>query len=87
MSLHGDKMKSYDRLLNLKRNLVVSKNSNGDITVYYEYSYIKVNGVLIGLYGKGKTFEEACDDYLNLISGKTLIFETLSGNREEIQVL
>lgn len=67
--------------------LIVSKNINNKIIVCYNHCDIKGDGVLIGKVGKGNSFEEACADYLNIISGKTLVFYAGSERRREVTIL
>ena len=81
-------MKASEKLLNLeKRMLKVGKNINGKVYVHYESCDVKDGCFLIGTYGTGNNFEEACEDYLNKISGKTIVFNAESSNREEVKVL
>lgn len=81
-------MKASEKLLNLEgRMLSVGKNINGKTYVHYERCDIKDGCFLIGSYGTGNSFEEACEDYLNKISGKTIVFNAESSNREEVKVL
>lgn len=81
-------MTAADRLLKLESHpLDVIKNIDNKYSVHYRDSYIKGNGVLYGKYGTGKTFEEACEDYLNIISGETLVFNAFDENRYEVTVL
>ena len=80
-------MNAVDRLLSLSfADLVVSKTIYGTITVHYQSAYIKDDGLLIGTFGAGGTFEEACENYLQKISGKTLVFD-YPGHRKEVTVL
>lgn len=93
-------MTAFERLSSLSdKNLSVRGVKNGvnaagktllNVSVQYECCYVKDSlrsSVMSSVFGIGNTFEEACDDYLNKISGKVLIFETLSGNRETVAVL
>ena len=81
-------MKASEKLLNLQnRMLKVGKNINGKVYVHYECCDVKDGCFLIGTYGTGNTFEEACEDYLNKISGKTIVFNAESSNLEEVKVL
>lgn len=81
-------MKASEKLLNLKgRMLSVGKNINGKVYVHYERCDIKDGCFLIGSYGTGSDFESACEDYLNKISGHTIVFNAESSNREEVKVL
>lgn len=81
-------MKASEKLLNLDgRMLSVGKNINGKVYVHYERCDVKDGCFLIGTYGTGNNFEEACEDYLNKISGKTIVFNAESSNREEVKAL
>lgn len=81
-------MKASEKLLNIEgRMLSVGKNINGKVYVHYERCDVKDGCFLIGNYGAGNSFEEACEDYLNKISGKTIVFNAESSNREEVKVL
>lgn len=85
-------MKASDVLLSLEwHNLSVKKihSSNGreEIAVEYEHCEIKDDAVLVGAFGTGYDFEQACEDYLNKIRGKTLVFNACSDNRKEVTVL
>ena len=76
-----------DKLLETEKNLSIGKDINGNITVRFEYGYIKDDGVLIGSFGKGETFEEAVIDYCRQISGKTLVFDYPNSKRETFKIL
>ena len=82
-------MSAADRLLKLESHpLRVIKNVDNKYSVNYENSHIKGNGVLYGRWGIGDTFEEACEDYLNIISGETLVFNAFDEDmRTEVKVL
>lgn len=81
-------MKASDRLLNLDRLLEVGRDINGKVYVSYKDGYVKDYPCLIGAAGSGKTFEEACEDYLMQISGKTLVFNPSDKERrKEVIVL
>lgn len=47
---------------------------------------IKGDGVLIGAYGDGCTPQNALDDYVKQIAGKTIIFNASTPNRREFMV-
>ena len=80
-------MKASKKLLNLGKRIIVDKNVHGKVYVHYENCYVKDDCFLIGVFGTGCDFEEACEDYLNKISGKTIVFNAESSNREEVKVL
>ncbi len=81
-------MDSAKRLLSLEgKQLEVWGVPDGMIAVSYEKAYVKLGGLLVGAFGKGETFEEACEDYFSKISGKTLVFKPYSTQRQEVKVL
>lgn len=80
-------MTVVDRLLNLNEPLEVTKIINNLIQVRYRSCDIKDGIMLIGVYGVADTFEDACSDYFNQISGKTLVFNATCENRREVKVL
>lgn len=55
--------------------------------VAYQGADVKDGIGLLGVFGKGKSFELACADYMARIRGKTLVFNADSENRKEIFVL
>jgi len=80
-------MSAVDRLLSLSfHDLAVSKDVKGNICVEYQNCEVKDGYFLKGDPGRGATFEEACEDYMNKIAGKTLVFDAY-GNRKEVTVL
>jgi hypothetical protein len=81
-------MDAVNRLLNLEfHQLSVFRAADGIICVKYEGAWISDGVALTGTVGRGRTFEEACEDYLGKISGKKLVFERTGGKREEVVVL
>ena len=79
-------MKSSEILLSLGEHLEVFKNSLG-VCVDYKNAEVKDGMFLISEFGVGKDFESACDDYMNKIRGKKLVFNAYSSARREVQVL
>ena len=79
-------MKASERLLNTEYFLVVFKMVNGKIGVHFENCEVKDGCFLIGTFGRGSTFEEACEDYLERIQGQTLVFNVF-GNRKEVVLI
>lgn len=79
-------MKASERLLNTEYALVVFKMVNGKIGVHFENCDVKDGCFLIGAFGRGNTFEEACENYLEQIQGKTLVFNAF-GNRKEVVLI
>lgn len=83
-----DIMRASDRLLNLEfHRLVVWRTNKKDVCVALERCDVKDGMVLVGVFGEGLTFEEACEDYLRQISGKTLVFDAYTDKRKEVIVL
>lgn len=81
-------MDAVNRLLNLEfHRLSVFRASDGMICVEYDGAWISDGVTLTGTCGRGRTFEEACDNYLSKISGNKLVFERIDGEREEVIVL
>lgn len=79
-------MKAYERLMNLEHHRIEVFRVNNQIAVTYSGSDISDGAVRKGMFGVGATFEDACEDYLNKISGQKLIFG-FGENREEVTVL
>ena len=84
----GDIMRASEKLLNLNSYyLVVFKDIHDNVCVHYEKCYVSDGCVLVGNTGRGANFEEACEDYLRQISGKTLVFDACTDKRNEVIVL
>lgn len=82
------KTKSSEILLLLElADLNVRADMKGNVLVSYAGCEIKDGVCLVSSYGRGLTFEEACDDYLSQIRGKTLVFNAGTKNRKEVVVL
>lgn len=80
--------RASDRLLALKgHELEVWKDDSNYICVAYKSCEVKNGAFLIYEPGRGSTFEEACEDYLQKISGKTLVFDACTASRKEVTVL
>lgn len=79
-------MKASERLLRTENYLTVFKMINGKIGVHFENCEVKDGCFLIGTFGRGNTFEEACENYLEQIQGKTLVFN-IYGNRKEVVLI
>lgn len=68
--------------------LQVTLNCNDQFNVEYEDSFIEDGTGLIGVHGVGNTFESACEDYLNKITGKKLVFNPSNEERRfEVVIL
>lgn len=80
-------MKSSEILLRLDgERLGVFQNRHG-VCVMYQGAEIKDGSFLVGAYGTGVDFESACDDYLDKIRGKKLVFGATTNGRHEVMVL
>ena len=79
-------MSAIERLLNIASHSLEVFKTGEEIAVMYLGGEIRDGIVRIGEFGIGTTVEEACEDYLNKISGKTLVFG-FGENRKEIKVL
>lgn len=85
--------KAYMKLLNLGYDLEVWKArhmgkviENGSICVKIRDLKLKLEfGILVDEFGKGFTFESACEDYMNRIQGRLLVFD--DGSNKEITIL
>lgn len=88
-------MKSSDILLTLQnkplevwcREGSVLDNRPYAVCVKYQNAELKDDEGIRECFGLGKTFEDACDEYLSWIRGKTLVFTASGGNHEEVRVL
>ena len=80
-------MKSSEILLRLDgEHLEIFQNRHG-VCVMYQGAEIKDGSFLVIDYGIGTDFESACDDYLDKIRGKKLVFGACTNSRHEIMVL
>ena len=80
-------MTAFERLINTGYHLDVFQLDNGiekGIGVCFQNSEIKDGIFLVGEYGIGQTFEEACEDYIRQISGKTIVFHAYTDSRKEV---
>ncbi|MCI9543541.1 MAG: hypothetical protein HFE93_05005 [Acutalibacter muris] len=80
-------MNTVGILLSLGKSLEVWQVPSGNIAVAYQDCDLKEGQFLIAVFGTGKTFEDACEDYMNKLHGKTLVFNAYTDRREEIKVL
>lgn len=81
-------MKASTRLMRLRVYLIVFTSDDGLVHVRYEGGYILDDEAEILVSGCGLNFEEACESYLNKISGKRLrIYDPYTNDRREVTVL
>ena len=80
-------MTAFERLINTRYHLDVFKLENGAETgvgVSFDHAEVKKGTFLVGTFGSGTTLEEACEDYIHQISGKTIVFHAYTDNRKEV---
>lgn len=58
-------------------------DESASYTAHFHAAEVKIDGALCLLFGRGATVEEAMDDYIQCIAGKTIVFNTLVGKRTE----
>jgi len=78
---------AINTLLSLGKRVEVWKIPNGEVAVSYQRCEIKEGIFFKSYFGTGDAFEQACEDYLRQLHGKTLVFNAYSSDREEIRVL
>ena len=79
-------MKASDRLLKLDSHHLDVSMAADKIRVQYQDADVLEPPMRVSTFGRGDSFEEACEDYLNKISGKTLVFG-YGETRKEVTVL
>lgn len=89
MYLKPDPSLASVKLLKLEgHDLIVWRIVNdGPICVAYKDCMLEDVGGFLGMFGEGCTFEEAAEDYLQKISGKTLVFEANTPLEKRVKVL
>ena len=83
-------MTALERLLNTGNHLDVFRWENHNesgIGVSFQDCDTKDGMFLVGTFGSGKTFEEACEDYIRKISRKTLVFHAYTDHRTEVTII
>lgn len=80
-------MKASELLLSLKHETLQVQRLDDCISVKYQDCYVKDGIALIDAHGYGQDFESACEHYLKLIRGETLIFEGTLCKRHEVKIL
>ncbi len=82
-------MSAIELLIKLGETLEVFTDVNGNVCVEYHDGYVKDarTGTLLGDPGRGKTFDEACRDYIQKIQGETIVFRSGTTARREVKVL
>ena len=80
-------MTAFERLLNTGYHLDVfqwENHNESGIGVHFQDCETKDGMFLVGTFGRGKTFEEACEDYVRKISGKMIVFHAYTDSRKEV---
>lgn len=68
-------MTLLDQLANNSgETLVISKDANGDFMVAFDKCSVYTNPGALGVCGRGRTTELAARNYIQQITGKTLVF-------------
>lgn len=81
-------MTASQRLLKLEgTRLIAWTVPNGKIAVSFENCEIKNGMFLVADFGTGEMLESACENYLEKIQGKTLVFDACTSARKEVRVL
>ncbi|MFO7842259.1 MAG: hypothetical protein R6V16_00495 [Bacteroidales bacterium] len=77
---------TYLDIINCQLELRRYANQDGRWLAKIVNSDIKDGAVLMGIYGTGKTPDEAIQDYVDQIAGKKLIIDAASDRRREFEV-
>lgn len=80
-------MTAFERLINAGHHLDVFQWDDGrkrGIGVHFQDAEIKDGSFLVGAFGSGTTLEEACEDYIRQISGKTIVLHAYTNSRKEV---
>ena len=83
-------MTALERLLSTGYHLDVFqwRNREGSgIGVHFKDCEIKDGNWLVSSFGRGKTIEEACEDYLRKITGQLLVFNSGTEYRKEVRFI
>lgn len=67
--------------------LEVGVDVNDNITVSFRNGYVSDAQFLIGTCGRGKTVEEAAEDYHKKISGRMIVIDGSKGYRKEFYII
>ena len=81
-------MKSSDILLSLRNETLKVWRVDQTVCVKYEDAWVNDGVTMSSSFGRGRNFEEACDDYLSKIRGRRLTFDGYRHkNIKEVTVL
>lgn len=76
--------KAVYKLLNFQYASIMVNMCNNRIIVFFNNdTWVKDGSFLEGRSGVGRTFEEACEDYLAKLQGKTLVVHAGDVNRRK----
>lgn len=74
-------------LLSIENEHLEVRSAGADVRVRYADCQVEDGGYWNAKSGRGRNFEEACEDYLAKIRGKTLVFRNGTSRRKEAAVL
>ena len=64
-------------------NLDVGMDIYDRITLHFDHGYVKDGSFLIGVCGRGKTVDEAAEDYYRQVRGKQIVIDRPYQPRKE----
>jgi hypothetical protein len=75
----------YEFADEINKELIITRyaQQNGRFVADFEYAEIKDDGMLVSIYGEGQSPTEALNDYVDQISGRTLVFDAVGNERQE----
>lgn len=77
----------YVRELSKLDDLVVSVDINNKIIIRFDKLVVKDGCAIKGVVGRGDTFYQALEDYINQINGQLIINEKNSDNNIQYKIL
>lgn len=83
-------MTAFERLIKTGKHLdvfIINDRVKSAIGVKFHNCEIKDGAFLVSEFGKGITLSDACEDYIHIITGKTLVFDGCTDNRKEVLVI
>jgi hypothetical protein len=78
-------MNIYEFADEINKELIITRyaQQNGRFVADFEYAEVKDDGMLVSIYGEGQSPIEALNDYVDQISGKTIVFDAAGNKRQE----
>lgn len=80
-------MQNIIKRLAMIHELEVGVDVNDNITVSFRNGYVSDTPFLVGTCGRGKTIEEAAEDYYKKISGSLIVIDGSEGYRKEFYII